>query len=207
MALYGCDDQALTNKAYEIIGGLHGTAWEPGPYAQYACPAPRPNASTTYHWGVFYPPGYYHPGIADYTVCFTAGLSRDNLRHGTVALHEAGHLYFHRLRERGLWDIPLSQEERDADCFSRIFGKALMTQVVERLPILAKQHEGLDMDYMYQDLIGQRKLLNAVATESVSGNPATEDADELSFLIFCLLPDGYVDRFVTQVKKRIDTVH
>ena len=88
-------------------------------------------------------------------------------------------------------------------CFSRIFGKTLMTQVVERLPILAQQHEGLDMDYMYQDLIGQRKLLDAVATESAWGSPATEDADELSFLIFCLLPDGYGDRFVTQVKKRI----
>lgn len=111
------------------------------------------------------------------------------------------------------WDNPVtlrqdvSPEMLEA-CFSRIFGKTLMTQVIERLPILVKQHEGLDMDDMYMELIGQRKLLGAVATKSAWGSPATEDADELSFLIFCLLLcPVQVKRFVTQVQNRIATVH
>lgn len=117
-----CDDQALTSRAYGIIEQLHGSGWEPGPSTQYGCPAPSPGGPTTYHWGVFYPPGYYHPGIGDYTVCFTAGLSRDDLRHGTVALHETGHLWFQRLREKRLFDPNRTQEERYSDCFARIFG-------------------------------------------------------------------------------------
>ena len=111
------------------------------------------------------------------------------------------------------WDNPVtlrpdvSPEMLEA-CFSRIFGKTLMTQVIERLPILAKQYEDMDVDDMYMDLIGQRKLLGAVAMESAWGSPATEDADELSFLIFCLLLGStQVKRFVTQVQKRIATVH
>lgn len=111
------------------------------------------------------------------------------------------------------WDNPItlrpdvSPEMLEA-CFSRIFGKTMMTQVVERLPALAEQFKDDDIDDLWISLIGQRKLLREIAEKSAWGTPATEDADELTFLIFCLLGGrSYMQRFVDQTTKRLATVH
>lgn len=111
------------------------------------------------------------------------------------------------------WDNPItlrpdvSPEMLEA-CFSRIFGKTMMTQVVERLPILAEQLKDHDIDDLWLSLIGQRKLLAEIAKQSAWGSPATEDADELTFLIFCLIGGGaHMQRFVDQTTKRLATVH
>ena len=118
LPLVSCTDEELTKKAYSIIAALGGRSWEPSNGTPKACP----DFQGANHWGVFYPPGYYHPGVADYTVCFTGGLARDTLLHGTVGLHESGHLYFQRLREHRLSDVqPRSVEEHYADCFAKIF--------------------------------------------------------------------------------------
>lgn len=84
----------------------------------------------------------------------------------------------------------------------------MMTQVVERLPALAEQFKDDNIDDLWMSLIGQPKLLGEIAEKSAWGTPATEDVDELTFLIFCLLGgQSYMQRFVDQTTKRLATVH
>lgn len=111
------------------------------------------------------------------------------------------------------WDNPstlrrdVSPEMLEA-CFSRIFGKTMMTKVIERLPVLAEQFKDCDEDDMYMPFLKQRELLGEIAKQSAWGSPATEDVDELSFLIYNLVGGGaYMQRFVDQTTKRIATVH
>ena len=112
------------------------------------------------------------------------------------------------------WDEPVrlrpdvTPEMLEA-CFSRIFGKTAMTEVVARLPkLVASYGDDNNVDDMYLALIGQRKLLAETATKSAWGEPSTEDVDGIAFLAFCLLEsEGQVNRFVAQAKKRIATLH
>lgn len=111
------------------------------------------------------------------------------------------------------WDNPctlrrdVSPEMLEA-CFSLIFGKTMMTKVIERLPALAEQFKDCDMDDMYMPFIKQRKLLGKIAEQSAWGSPAIEDVDDLSFLIYSLVGGGtHMQRFVDQTTKRIATVH
>lgn len=93
-------------------------------------------------------------------------------------------------------------------CFSRIFGKTMMTQVVERLPVLAEQFKDHDVDELWAPFANQRKLLAEIAEKSAYGTPATEDVNELSFLIYSLVGGGTrMQRFVDQTTKRLATVH
>ncbi len=93
-------------------------------------------------------------------------------------------------------------------CFSRIFGKTLMTEVIKRLPILAEQFKDCDEDDLYMPFLKQRNLLGEIAKQSAWGSPATEDVDELSFLVYSLVGgSAYMQRFVDQTTKRLATVH
>lgn len=111
------------------------------------------------------------------------------------------------------WDDPVCLRpdvtpEMLEPCFSRIFGKTAMTEVVARIHDLCASYESSDMDDMYLFLTSQRKLLAKTATESAWGSPSTRDVNRLTELVFCILVSREnVDRFVAQAKKRINTLH
>lgn len=112
------------------------------------------------------------------------------------------------------WDEPVrlrpdvSPEMLEA-CFSRIFGKMAMADVVAILPELVK-HYGADnnVDDIYLILVSQRQLLAETAEKAAWGSPSTEEADRIASLAFCLVGYGdFAERFLAQAKKRVETLH
>ncbi len=102
-------------------------------------------------------------------------------------------------------DVPPEMLEA---CFSRIFGKTMMTEVIGRLTALVEELKGRNIHDVYMPKLWQKTLLGKIAEKSAWGQPATEDVNKLSFLIYILLGSQlYVGRFVDQTIKRIDTVH
>ncbi len=109
------------------------------------------------------------------------------------------------------WNDPTSLQsgvspEMLEACFSSILGMTLMTQIIERLPVLVEQFRGND-NYLCLSLVWESELLGEIAKQSARGTPVTKNVYELSFLIFNLLGPLYVGRFVDQTTKRIATVH
>lgn len=74
------------------------------------------------HWGTTWSPGGVSP-IPIY-LCFSGGLATANAQRGTVYMHEVGHAWSIRLRERGTTAIqaPITNEEQMADCFAEYHG-------------------------------------------------------------------------------------
>ncbi|MEZ4287344.1 MAG: hypothetical protein R3A47_04190 [Polyangiales bacterium] len=114
----GCDDKTLTSIATSNTQALGGNFLDKGTTSKECWGGSRN------HWGVMYPENHSLNPIKNGrpTVCVSAGLSRDDSQHGTVAIHEMGHLYLYRLGQVGKVGASLYTDESLTDCFAEAKG-------------------------------------------------------------------------------------